>query len=499
MLPELRDETGGLDEVVLRSIRNRFESHQALQKEREQIVERLKQQGAASPNAILAIEEAQTLPALEAIEEHFSPSIKSKNGAPTFASRYQACLNSVCGEILSRRSKLIALLKRHLSDLAAVAKPTSQPAKRIPLPPPSTSAPSLLRPEIPHHGAAPPSTLLDESAVSAPRSHDRDRSRSKSGRHSQASSENRRWRRWVRRGCMEVLRVSPQDVLMLHRAEQKGEIRLKLGLRFSHRTGASRSCGTTGGKEEKDSNEELLGMNVVSLKTEQASEAAYEKTKVMAVASLLESDGAGSDGGHIGGAEVGKEHDGAQDRHGNHAAAAVVVEDAFRENVIRKACSDAVKRSIEEGPAAAAIRSEVWKDVLMRSRERALDVFRANLKSVFLARPLRGNRVLGVDPGYRSGCKMAAVDARGRLLLMRGAGSHGDGFGGGQKGGGLARLFYIPRDIGRDDIKNTAAYKALMTVVTLLMTMLMRMMMCQCDDEGVVSELLCNVRNNTGD
>ena len=46
----------------------------------------------------------------------------------------------------------------------------------------------------------------------------------------------------------------------------------------------------------------------------------------------------------------------------------------------------------------------------------AIKVFATNLKSLLLLPPLRGHAVIGIDPGLRTGCKCAAVDATGKFL-----------------------------------------------------------------------------------
>jgi uncharacterized protein len=48
--------------------------------------------------------------------------------------------------------------------------------------------------------------------------------------------------------------------------------------------------------------------------------------------------------------------------------------------------------------------------------EHAIQVFSANLRGLLLQPPLRGKVVMGIDPGYRTGCKVAAVDATGKVL-----------------------------------------------------------------------------------
>jgi len=63
-----------------------------------------------------------------------------------------------------------------------------------------------------------------------------------------------------------------------------------------------------------------------------------------------------------------------------------------------------------------AIEREVWAARLSAAEEHAVRVFSANLRGLLLQAPLKGVRVLGVDPGYRSGCKVALVDETGKYL-----------------------------------------------------------------------------------
>lgn len=48
--------------------------------------------------------------------------------------------------------------------------------------------------------------------------------------------------------------------------------------------------------------------------------------------------------------------------------------------------------------------------------EEAIDVFAANLRQLLLASPLGQKRVMGIDPGFRTGCKVVCLDAQGNLL-----------------------------------------------------------------------------------
>lgn len=75
------------------------------------------------------------------------------------------------------------------------------------------------------------------------------------------------------------------------------------------------------------------------------------------------------------------------------------------------AASDAFKRllkpSIETEFAAASKR---------RADEEAIQVFADNLKQLLLAPPLGQKRIMGIDPGFRTGCKVVCIDAQGNLL-----------------------------------------------------------------------------------
>ncbi len=51
-----------------------------------------------------------------------------------------------------------------------------------------------------------------------------------------------------------------------------------------------------------------------------------------------------------------------------------------------------------------------------KADEEAIRVFAENLRQLLLAPPLGQKRVLGIDPGYRTGCKLVCLDAEGNLL-----------------------------------------------------------------------------------
>jgi protein Tex len=63
-----------------------------------------------------------------------------------------------------------------------------------------------------------------------------------------------------------------------------------------------------------------------------------------------------------------------------------------------------------------SLEREVRNELTERAEEQALKVFKANLKGLLLTPPVGGKRILGLDPGYRTGCKLACVDETGKLL-----------------------------------------------------------------------------------
>ena len=77
----------------------------------------------------------------------------------------------------------------------------------------------------------------------------------------------------------------------------------------------------------------------------------------------------------------------------------------------RQAVHDAYKRLI-----APAIAREVRNARTKEADEEAIQVFASNLRSLLLQPPMRGQVVMGIDPGYRSGCKVTVADPTSRYL-----------------------------------------------------------------------------------
>lgn len=80
-------------------------------------------------------------------------------------------------------------------------------------------------------------------------------------------------------------------------------------------------------------------------------------------------------------------------------------------DVISQAAEDALKRLI-----LPAVKREVRSELTNRAETQAISVFGKNLYKLLLQAPVMGKRVLALDPGFRTGCKVAAVDEYGSLL-----------------------------------------------------------------------------------
>ena len=75
------------------------------------------------------------------------------------------------------------------------------------------------------------------------------------------------------------------------------------------------------------------------------------------------------------------------------------------------AVADAYKRLI-----FPALEREIRNELTEKADEGAIKIFAVNLKNLLLQAPLAGHVIMGLDPGYRTGCKMAIIDAQGNVL-----------------------------------------------------------------------------------
>ncbi|MFL2116986.1 Tex family protein [Marinilactibacillus psychrotolerans] len=81
--------------------------------------------------------------------------------------------------------------------------------------------------------------------------------------------------------------------------------------------------------------------------------------------------------------------------------------------LIQEAINDAYKRFI--GPS---IEREIRNELTEKAEEQAIQVFGENLRNLLLQAPLKDQTILGLDPAYRTGCKIAVIDATGKVLSI---------------------------------------------------------------------------------
>ena len=80
-------------------------------------------------------------------------------------------------------------------------------------------------------------------------------------------------------------------------------------------------------------------------------------------------------------------------------------------HILEEAIEDGYKRLIEP-----SIDRELRSDLTEKAEEKAIKVFGKNAKQLLLAAPLKGITVMGFDPAYRTGCKIAVIDETGKVL-----------------------------------------------------------------------------------
>jgi uncharacterized protein len=78
---------------------------------------------------------------------------------------------------------------------------------------------------------------------------------------------------------------------------------------------------------------------------------------------------------------------------------------------LETAITDSYKRLI-----SPSIEREIRSELTDRADEHAIKVFAQNLKNLLLQSPVKGKIIIGIDPGYRTGCKVAVIDKTGKYL-----------------------------------------------------------------------------------
>ena len=89
----------------------------------------------------------------------------------------------------------------------------------------------------------------------------------------------------------------------------------------------------------------------------------------------------------------------------------ILKENPHTTNLLKAAIEDSYKRLI-----AGAIEREIRSDLTEKAEDGAITVFGKNLTQLLMQPPIAGQVVLGWDPAFRTGCKLAVVDATGKVL-----------------------------------------------------------------------------------
>lgn len=89
----------------------------------------------------------------------------------------------------------------------------------------------------------------------------------------------------------------------------------------------------------------------------------------------------------------------------------IKVNESITTPYVREACQDGYDRLIKP-----AIVREIRSELKEKAEDQAINIFGENLGNYLLQPPMKGKVVLGVDPAFRTGCKLAVVDATGKVL-----------------------------------------------------------------------------------
>lgn len=97
----------------------------------------------------------------------------------------------------------------------------------------------------------------------------------------------------------------------------------------------------------------------------------------------------------------------------DYIAKQIVKGESIVKSTLLLVIEDAYKRLI-----APSIEREVRGELTEKAEEHAIQIFAENLRNLLLQAPIKGQVVLGVDPAFRTGCKLAIVDETGKMLYI---------------------------------------------------------------------------------
>lgn len=89
----------------------------------------------------------------------------------------------------------------------------------------------------------------------------------------------------------------------------------------------------------------------------------------------------------------------------------VLKDNTSTDKYLKESVKDSFKRLIY-----TSIEREIRSDLTSFGEDGAIDIFKANLKSLLMQSPIKGKVVMGFDPGFRTGCKVAILDETGKFI-----------------------------------------------------------------------------------
>lgn len=89
----------------------------------------------------------------------------------------------------------------------------------------------------------------------------------------------------------------------------------------------------------------------------------------------------------------------------------VLKDNIYTDEYLKECVKDSFKRLIYP-----SIEREIRSDLTSFGEDGAIDIFKANLKSLLMQSPIKGKVVMGFDPGFRTGCKVAILDETGKFI-----------------------------------------------------------------------------------
>lgn len=89
----------------------------------------------------------------------------------------------------------------------------------------------------------------------------------------------------------------------------------------------------------------------------------------------------------------------------------IIIKDSTTRELVKEITADSYKRLI-----APAVERDIRNELTERAEDGALEVFKKNLYQLLMQAPIKGHQVMGIDPAFRTGCKIAVVDPTGKKL-----------------------------------------------------------------------------------